>query len=261
MVELGIDYFPGIDVLLREEGLAVHYVKMGPYLEGVADEAIAQAGDRGILYHHGNAIVPSGGNAEAVAVTLRRWQQRTHCPWLSVHLNCYADADLRAFFREGRPLPHYDTDQALELVCRAVRGIQDQVAGRLLLENVDYWPSLPTNVATLASSISRVVTETQCDLLLDIAHARVTAAALDCDVHSYLEQLPLGRTVEIHVSGPRVVNGRLLDRHEPMLDEDYALLRWVLQRTDPQVVTLEYGKDAAKARNQLLGLQSLLAGA
>ena len=46
---------------------------------------------------------------------------------------------------------------------------------------------------------------------------------------------------EIHVSGPRLDQGVLRDRHLELQEKDYSLLAWLLERTEPQVVTLEYG--------------------
>ena len=70
--------------------------------------------------------------------------------------------------------------------------------------------------------------------------------------------LPLDRVVQIHVSGPRVQEGRLVDVHETLQAIDYELLRFVLARTDPQVVTLEYIRDRDALREQLVQLRSLL---
>jgi uncharacterized protein (UPF0276 family) len=113
--------------------------------------------------------------------------------------------------------------------------------------------------------ISSVIEETNCGLLLDLAHARVAACYQDEPVRHYLARLPLNRLVEIHVSGPRSLpasdgasGGRLFDAHEPMQEADYALLTWVLERTRPQAVTLEYSKDRAQLKAQLDRLRTLL---
>jgi uncharacterized protein (UPF0276 family) len=59
-------------------------------------------------------------------------------------------------------------------------------------------------------------------------------------------------------SEPRMRDGRLCDAHEPMQEMDYALLEWVLGRTHPQVVTLEYVRDPAALREQLARLRQIL---
>jgi len=57
----------------------------------------------------------------------------------------------------------------------------------------------------------------------------------------YLRQLPLNRVVEIHVNGSGYdKEGFPRDTHQAMEDEDYKLLEWVLNYTNPEVVTLEY---------------------
>ena len=86
----------------------------------------------------------------------------------------------------------------------------------------------------------------------------MTAAALEIEVHDYLDRLPLDRVVQIHVSGPRMRNGRLADVHEPLQEIDYALLDFILAKTCPQVVTLEYVRERDALREQLYRLASVL---
>ena len=92
--------------------------------------------------------------------------------------------------------------------------------------------------------IAEALLETGCDMLLDLSHSRVSGGLLGLPDEEYLFRLPLGRVVEVHVSGPRPKDGILRDMHEPMGEEDYALLGWLLRRTHVEAVTLEYWKDA-----------------
>ena len=62
-------------------------------------------------------------------------------------------------------------------------------------------------------------------------------------VRSYLEKLPLERTMQIHVSGIREQYGRLRDAHESLQEEDYIVLKWLLGKSKPLVVTLEYFRE------------------
>ena len=100
------------------------------------------------------------------------------------------------------------------------------------------------------------------DAELWVAHAPAqsltgNAAALDMDVHGHVSGLPLERTVQVHLSGRRMRDGHLFEAHEPMQETDYALLEWVLGRTHPQVVTLEYVRDAVALREQLVRLREV----
>jgi uncharacterized protein (UPF0276 family) len=105
----------------------------------------------------------------------------------------------------------------------------------------------------------RVLEETESSLLLDTAHARITAAILNRSVQSYLEEFPLDRIVEIHVSSPRLEQGQWVNCHETLQNTDYALLEWLLERVTPKVITLEYWMDAVQAREQILRLDQLIA--
>ena len=100
--------------------------------------------------------------------------------------------------------------------------------------------------------------KTNCGFVLDTGHARVSAAALGMDVHDYLSSLPLNRVMQVHVSGPRIRNGGLVDAHESLQEIDYALLDFVLARTQPQVVTLEYIRQRDVLQEQLFRLRETL---
>lgn len=110
----------------------------------------------------------------------------------------------------------------------------------VLAENVPYRgaPDGPLRCLVDPGFIAEVVARSGCHLLLDIAHARITAAALGVDVKEYLAALPLHRVREIHAIGAD------LERpggHPEMEEIDYALLEWSLARTSPVRVSVEYG--------------------
>ena len=95
--------------------------------------------------------------------------------------------------------------------------------------------------------------------MLDLAHARVSAARLGFDINDYLSRLPLDRVQQLHVSGPRWQGETLVDTHDPLLDEDYALLGAILRVITPHVLTLEYDKEEAALKAQLDCLKTIIA--
>ena len=128
-----------------------------------------------------------------------------------------------------------------------------------------------------------VVAAVGCDMLLDLAHARVSADILGYDVYDYLLRLPLDRVRELHLSGPRPLgrlgpkrqkiildNARtvadrmlfaahnLVDAHEPLDEADYALLEWTLARTQPWAISLEYFRRPQALREQLARLAAII---
>ncbi|MCK5129386.1 MAG: DUF692 family protein [Clostridiales bacterium] len=77
--------------------------------------------------------------------------------------------------------------------------------------------------------------------LLDLTHARIAANFRGWDIKEYILGLPIDRLKEIHINGSGIdVNGNIEDTHQSMVQEDYALLEWVLKRINPDIVTLEY---------------------
>jgi uncharacterized protein len=174
--------------------------------------------------------------------------------------------------------PVAPTDQDPRFVRRVVDRMIAQIGeakvrlqAPLLLENIPLGgPRGNLHLCARPEQIGEALVATGTGLLLDTAHLRSAAWYLDIEPHAYAGALPLEKVREIHVTGPRMVPGQgLRDRHLELLEEDYALLAWLLERTSPVVVTLEYGgtgpiferpgmTDPEALRRQLLRLRSML---
>ena len=257
MIELGVNYYTELPLLAEDPEVAFQYIKVGDTGEEHVREALSRLPGKAILYHCGTLVRSKRGEVDALVAALRAEQSRTASPWLSAHLDCYTREEARAYLQGGRPLPCYTAEEGFDLICGAVQAIEPHLPVPLLLENMPQWPTPDRDPATSPAFITRVLEETQCGMLLDLAHVRVSAANLGRDVHAYAEELPLERVVEIHVSGPRRMSEWWHDSHDTMVDEDYALLEWVLRRVTPKVVTLEYWKNPGQVREQLLRLAEL----
>jgi uncharacterized protein (UPF0276 family) len=120
---------------------------------------------------------------------------------------------------------------------------------KVILENANWDPNyeIPRPVIE-PDSIARIVNDTGCLLLLDLAHARMAAAYLAQSVRDYISRLPLNRLAELHIAGTLydASEARLVD-HFPMTEDDWSLAEWALdciRRGDwqrPWLVALEYG--------------------
>ncbi|MFT8340880.1 MAG: DUF692 family multinuclear iron-containing protein [Clostridium beijerinckii] len=95
----------------------------------------------------------------------------------------------------------------------------------------------------MPEQIYKLVVENDVSFLLDITHAKITAKYRGWDVFDYIGRLPLDHVVEIHTNGSgHDENGFPMDTHQAMEEEDYELLEWVLNRTNPKIVTLEFNE-------------------
>lgn len=259
MIELGVSYFSGLPTLVGDPEVSLQYIKVGDWLGQPASEIMDLLPDKTFLYHQASLVRTGEADTQALIANMQDWQHQTDCPWLSAHIDCHTDEETHALVYESRRPRRRSTGQMFEMICHAVQTVQAHLPVPLLLENMPHWSLPELDAVALPGFIRRVLDKTQCALLVDTAHARVSAAALGCCAQRYLEDLPLGRVVEIHVSGPRRDSGgRWTDCHEPLQDEDYALLEWLLQQVTPRVVTLEYWRDATQVREQILRLNQLI---
>ncbi len=154
------------------------------------------------------------------------------------------------------PLPN--PERATRRFVQRVRKLARSIQAPVILENIEPLPFDGYDFEVQPARITEVLEGAECGFLLDTGHARVSAAVLGVDVYAYLSGLPLERVVQVHVSGPRMCNGSLVDAHEPLQEFDYALLDFVLARTQPQVVTLEYIRERDALQEQLLRLRDVL---
>ena len=138
---------------------------------------------------------------------------------------------------------------------------------RVIVENIPFFGDWGLLIATLPQVISRVIEETGCGLLLDLAHARLAARYLGIGAREYVGALPTDRIREIHVTGVQRIDegwvelarragvaeediqnyaGKVMD-HLPMTEADWEFFAWAMEQIHsgawarPWVVTFEYG--------------------
>ena len=249
MIRLAANWSHALEKLLRKVDPPVDYLKVP--LETIA---IPQQGDPrtqvgsarplrpvllhgwGVPYRVGMADIPDRELlVELVA--------KSGTPYLSVHL------DLQPEDFTGTP----SEAAALERVREGVEALRDLTGLEILLENVAHyaWSERPGFVSD-PGFITRALEASGAGLLLDLAHARVSAHHRATAELEYLHALPLDRVREIHTSGPRLERDGLRDRHVAMTDTDYAFLEHALTVTpNLRTITLEYGgiPDAGHTRD------------
>lgn len=259
MIALAVTDFPVAIDLVARGSLQVDYLETGGHY---VERTVGQLPEQPLLLHNGVYEWSLGDpraieRPDAVPLTLRRLE-RTRAPWLSVHLGfSAAEVAFDEWMRAASPAMR--RDELLANICRNARALAEAIPVPLILENLDYCPGGAYEHICEAEFIAEVVAETGVGLLLDLAHAQVSAVRLGVPIGDYLARLPLDRVRQIHVSGPREVCGVLADAHETLRERDYALLREVLGRTCPAAVTLEYSRDAAALLEQVGRLREILA--
>lgn len=178
---------------------------------------------------------------------------RATTPWFSMHLG-FATERVRFeehMLPESGPLLR---GELLERVTANVERAKAAIGMPLLLENLDYCPEGAYEHVCEPAFIRAVLEATDTRLLLDLGHLLVTASWFGQPAEDLLEELPLERVHQVHISSPRPLDGdgqRLDDVHEALTEREVQLLQRVLAVASPRAVVLEYRRDPVQLREQL----------
>ncbi len=120
-------------------------------------------------------------------------------PWAAEHLQRVHTTDGGAFVDYVFP-PLYTDDLLADYVANA-RALQTALALPLVLEPIPTY--LPLRLPQLGEVefVQRFYAESGCGMLLDVAHAWLSAHYAGIAPREFVAALPLGRVVEVHVAG------------------------------------------------------------
>ncbi len=259
MTLLTADLSDSLLALLPAYAALVDGVEVGPWCSLRQIREYRSLLPRMAFYFHGGDLIQEIGFLPGAASRITAYLRATGSPWLSVHMMMWPPGMVWLMRRWGWRVPLPDPERATRSFIGRVRSLVRALDVPLLLENDEPPPFDGYEFEAHPERLAHVLDATGCGLVLDIAHARLSAERLGMDVQAYLSRLPLDRVVQLHVSGPRVRNGRLFDAHEPLQDVDYDLLEFVLAQTRPKVITLEYIREPQALHDQLRRLRGILA--
>ncbi len=248
---------PLLELLPRQPAL-VDCVEVGPWFSPEQIRGYRQAQPGLPFYFHGADLLASVGADPAVLPRINAYLAATGSPWVSMHLGLWPVEALERMRRSQARAPLPDVPHAARRLAWQVKSVAESISVPVLLENVEPQPFPGCEFEVQAGLIAQLVESTGCGFLLDVGHARISAAVLGIDIHGYLSALPLGRVEQVHLSGPRLREGRLFDAHEPLQPEDYKLLEYVLAYSRPRLVTLEYIRQPGPLHEQLARLRQIL---
>ena len=238
---LAINYSPAAAQLVQSGQLNVDYFK-SPDWQWMVDEAIAL---RPVAVHF-TLEAGNGGLEQMDWELVERLSSQTGTPYINLHL----DSRLNHF--PGVPIGTTDPDEVkrvADVLLSDVMFVADCFgASRVIVENSPYRADQGKTLRPCVEPeiITRIIEETGCGLLLDIAHASITAHHIGMDEHEYISRLPFQQVNELHFAGIHLV-GDMLQDHQSILDANWPLLDWVLARVQsgewslPWMLAFEYG--------------------
>jgi hypothetical protein len=126
---------------------------------------------------------------------------------------------------------------------------------RLAVENPNYYETGAYDIVSDPVFISELILQTDCHLLLDLAHGKIAAKNRGENVHSYFSDLPLARTIQVHLSKPSTrTSGEWFDAHSmPDSVADSTLAQVWTKIPRGAAVTLEHYRDLEAVCSWFLG--------
>ena len=192
-------------------------------LGGRLGKQFAQLAERYPVFLHGLSL-NIGGTAALDTDLVKAIGQfmKTHgCPIYSEHLTyCGDDGHLYDLM----PIPF--TEEAVHHVADRVKQVQDILGERIALENASYY-CVSSPQMSESEFINAVLTEADCDLLLDVNNIYVNSINHHYDPFQFLASLPHQRAKYIHIAGHfDEADDLKIDTHgADVIDSVWALLK------------------------------------
>jgi uncharacterized protein len=153
---------------------------------------------------------------------LRNLVARVEPAWVSDHL-CWTGVG-GVNLHDLMPMPY--TEEALAHLVPRVREVQDVLGRRILLENVSSYVEYTASEMTEWEFLSRLSTEADCLLLLDVNNVYVNSVNHRFDPDDFIRGVPATRVAQIHLAGHEVQRTFIIDTHDaPIADPVWALYR------------------------------------
>ncbi|RZF53025.1 DUF692 domain-containing protein [Acinetobacter halotolerans] len=137
-------------------------------------------------------------------------------------------------------LPIPMTEAAVKYVVERISQVQDILGRRLVLENVSTY-LMPNAEMSEADFVREVITQADCELLLDVNNVYVNSINHQADAYAFIEAMPKQRIRYLHIAGHEQVSTDLLiDTHgAEVCDPVWALLEYTYQLCGVKPTLLE----------------------
>ena len=255
-IELASSMCPALVELIHEESAPINRIEIGPWFTVSAIQDLHQQLPDWKFHLHDGDIHNRFGSLQPVIQQMQAQHAVTDSPFVSLHITLMFRRMVR-IRKYGIPFPRLPLSMMTQRLIRRIEQVKQDLGKPVILENMPGFPKF--TVEAEPRRITKICDITDCDLLLDIGHARCAADNLNMGIYDYLTALPLNRIRQIHVHSPRIGRwNKLEDAHEPLQALDYELLKWVLEHCRPQIITLEYWKDKSAIREQLNELRQIV---
>jgi uncharacterized protein len=228
-------HWPKIDWF---EVLSENYMATGGRPLWVLD----QIAERYPLVLHGVSM--SVGSTDALnrpyLKELKALADRTRARWVSDHLCWTGVSGMNT--HDLLPMPY--TDEALRHTVARARAIAEILERPLILENPSTYLEFTESNWREWDFFAELAERANCGILLDVNNVYVSAFNHGYDANEYVDRIPAGRIVQIHLAGHTHKGTHILDTHsDRVVDDVWRLYRRVSQRAGAVSTLLEWDED------------------
>lgn len=237
--QIGVAYSGYVPQLLTRHADLVDYVEF-PYELLSADPSIRQTvGDYPAILHCASLSMAGFVSAsDATWESVAKSAAALDSPWVGEHLAYILGEDNLS---SGYTIAPALNSATLKRVVANVRRAKDTLPAPLILENPPFYFTAKTTNMTVPEFFNELVEEHNVGLLLDLSHLEITCQNLRLDAQLTLQQFPLERVIELHLSGTTEQMDVTWDHHASRCPESvWRLLDQTLDRVQPKAITIEY---------------------
>jgi uncharacterized protein len=167
---------------------------------------------------------------------LKALAERVQPAWLSDHL-CWTGVNGRNL-HDLLPLPM--SEAALRHVAARLDEVQHRLDRRIAIENLSSYVRFAADEMREYEFVAELLQRTDAMLLLDVNNVYVSSVNHGFDARAYIDAMPAGRVVQIHLAGHSVQDGFLVDTHDaPVCDAVWDLYRYTIARIGPRPTMIE----------------------
>lgn len=168
---------------------------------------------------------------------LKRLAKEIDAVWISDHL-CWTGVN---GLNTHDLLPVPLNDESLAHIVDRIRVVQDFLERPLILENPSTYVAFVDSTLSEWDFISRMASEADCGLLLDVNNVYVSSVNHDFDPVHYIESLPHERVVQFHLAGHTNYGTHLIDTHDGhVIEAVWELYRLAHRLTGGAATLLEW---------------------
>ncbi|HDZ17492.1 hypothetical protein LCGC14_0712420 [marine sediment metagenome] len=187
--------------------------------------------------------------------------KKYHLKAISFHLlSRYQENEIinNAFKGIGKPMTLLDIKKNVNSNIKLIRKVFKK-GFTILVENVNHLLTDAYDIIVGTNFIKEIVELNDIYLLFDLAHAQITCINKNLDFKEYINELPIIRIKQIHLSGFEIIDGKAHDSHVTLKEKDWEIFKELAAQTNClEYITLEYYKDAINFVVQLKKLRKII---